>query len=57
MEKTYRELLDELVKWEFHELMQQHSLEELKQLREKFENHRAELIKALEEKEKKGEMD
>ncbi len=56
MSKTYRELLDELAKWEFHELMQQHSLEELKELKEKFEKHRLQLIKALEEKEKKGEF-
>ncbi len=56
MEKSYKALLDELAKWEFHELMQQHSLQELKELKEKFEKHRAELVKALEEKEKKGEM-
>ena len=54
---TYRELVDELAKWEYHELLEQHSLEELKELKEKFEKHRAELIKALEEKEKKGEFD
>jgi len=54
---TYRELLDELAQWEYKELLAQHSLAELKELKEKFEKHRAELIKALEEKEKKGEFD
>jgi len=53
---TYKELLDELARWEYKELLAQHSLEELKELKEKFEAHRSELIKALEEKEKKGEF-
>lgn len=56
MDKSYKELLDELVQWEYHELLEQHSLQELKELREKFEKHREELVKALEEKEKSGEM-
>lgn len=57
MSRTYKEILDELVQWEFHELLEQHSLQELEDLREKFEEHRKELIKALKEKEKKGEID
>lgn len=56
MAKSYKDLLDELVQWEYHELLEQHSLQELKELKEKFERHRIELIRALEEKEKAGEM-
>jgi len=54
--RPYKEILNELADWEFHELLQQHSLKELKALKEKFEAHRSQLIRALEEKEKKGEM-
>jgi len=57
MAKKYGELLDELSQWEYHELLEQHSLSELKELKNKFECHREELIKALVEKEKKGELD
>ncbi|MEM0359841.1 MAG: hypothetical protein QXK06_00710 [Candidatus Diapherotrites archaeon] len=56
MKRTYRELLDQLVEWEYHELLEQHSLKELKSLKKKFEKHRKELLKALREKEKQGEI-
>jgi len=55
-DRSYKEILDELVQWEYHELLEHHTLQELRELKEKFEKHRQELIKALEEKERKGEI-
>ncbi len=57
MAKTYSEILDELARWEYHDLLEQHSLKELRALKEKFDRHRKELIRALEEKEKLGELE
>lgn len=54
--RSYKKILEELASWEYHELLQQHSLKELKALKAKFESHRKKLVKALGEKEKKGEM-
>jgi len=56
MKKSYTDLLDELAQWEVHELMQQHSVSELRELREKFEKHRTELISAIEQKETSGDL-
>ena len=50
--KSYREILEELVKWQMHQLKERHSANELKDLQKMFDSHRQELIKALEEKEK-----
>jgi hypothetical protein len=50
--KTYREILNELVNWHMHQLKEKHTLQELKDMQELFDQHRKELIKALEEKEK-----
>lgn len=55
-EKSYKALLDEIARFEFHELMEQHSLKELKSFRKKVDKQRAMLINALKEKEKKGEL-
>jgi len=57
MAKSYSEILEELAQWEYHDLLEQHSLHELRELKEKFERHRKELIRALEEKEKLGELE
>ena len=50
--KTYREILDELVNWQMHQLKERHTVKELKEMQALFDQHRKELIKALEEKEK-----
>ena len=50
--KSYREILEELVKWQMHQLKERHTTSELKDLQAMFDGHRQELIRALEEKEK-----
>lgn len=57
MKRAYKEVMDQLIEWEYHELLEQHTLAELKALQKKFEKHRKELLKALKEKEKHGERD
>ncbi|MFH1234130.1 MAG: hypothetical protein V1493_00780 [Candidatus Diapherotrites archaeon] len=57
LKRAYKELMDKLIEWEYHELLEHHSLKELKALQKKFEKHRKELLKALKEKEKHGERD